>query len=114
MSTNIHFIAEREIIVKRTGKVDVQTQNLHVLQTRTPDTYKIINSADPKLAYIEYVLTEFDHDEQEPVYAEDDVFCERDPVGFKTFNAGKDHVAEFLQIIEQLEAEGYEIRAEAR
>lgn len=113
MSTNIHFIAEREIIVKRTGKADVQTQNLHVWQTRTPDTYKIINSADPKLAYIEWVLTEFDRDEQEPVYAEDDVFGERDPVGFTTFNAGKQHVAEFLQIIEQLEAEGWEIRAKA-
>lgn len=113
MSTNIHFVAEREIIIKRTGKADVQTQNLHVWQTRTPDTYKIINSADPKMAYIEWVLNEFDRDEQEPVYAEDDVFGERDPVGFTTFNAGKQHVAEFLQIIEQLEADGWEIRAEA-
>ena len=113
MSTNIHFIATREIIVKRTGKADVQTQNLHVWQTSSPDTHKIINSADPKLAYIEWVLAEFDRDEQEPVFAEDDVFSERDPVGFTTFNAGKKHVAEFLQIIEQLEADGWEIRAEA-
>lgn len=113
MSTNIHFVAEREIIVKRTGKADVQTQYLHVWQTSTPDTYKIINSADPKLAYIEWVLTEFDRDEREPIYAEDDIECICEPVGFTTFNVGKQHVAEFLQIIEQLEAEGWEIKAEA-
>lgn len=113
MSTNIHFIATREVIVKKTGKEDTQRIQLHVWQTRTPDTYKIINSADPILAYVEIILNEFDHDEQLPVYAEDDIFGEKDPVGFKTFNAGKQHVTELMKSIQTLEEEGWEINLEA-
>lgn len=113
MSTNIYFVAEREVIVKCTGNTEIQKQYIGVWQTPTSDTYKIMNSPDPKMAYVEWVLSEFDEDEEEPIYAEGVTFCEGEPIGFTKFNSGKEHAAKFLRTCEELEAEGWEIRAEA-
>ena len=113
MSTNIHFLASREITVNRTGKTDTQTRHLQVWQSNSEETRKIMQSTDPVQGYVDWVIRRFDQDEQEPVYAEDDVFGQRDPVRFETYNPGRQHAAEFLRTVEELRADGWDIKAEA-
>ena len=112
MSTNIHFHASRAVMVLATEKLDRQTVAINVWQTPTSVTRKIIAADDPVEAYVEWV-NEISVDEQEPVYAEDDFWHERDPIEFRTVNVGKEHAKEFLATVAAMKEEGYEIIAEA-
>ena len=112
MSMNICFVGVRDVQVIKTGKFEQQRVRLNVFQTPTLDTCKIANSPDPKQAYIQWVLSKFDRDEEELVFAKDDIFCEGEPIGTKIVNEGKLHVAEFLQTWIDLEQDGYEIVCE--
>ena len=113
MSTNIHFIATREVQVIKTGKINTQEIKFNEWQTPSDVTRKIMASADPVQAYKDWILTECSIDVETDVFAEDDIFQERDPIGKEVFNAGKEHVAEFEQWLNMCSEEGFEVRAEA-
>jgi len=96
MSTNLVIYAEREIFYKHpeTGELVPETQTEYwrdEWQTPTADTDRILASADPLEAYIEWArsvsksLTQF-------VYAEDDVFCVGEPIGTEMYNPADDHI----------------------
>ena len=112
MSTNIHFRAQRDIQVIKTGEITQEVRHLGVWQTPTEVTWEIKNSVDPIKAYADWVAAQTG-DEQEPIYAEDDIFSEGEPVGFETINVGKLAAAEFLEIVDIMQKEGFEIVAEA-
>lgn len=112
MSINIHFKAERKVQVIATGKIETQTVKLSVWQTPTDVTEKIIKSADPLEAYLEWVLR-VSVDYQLPVFAPDDIFGERDPIRYETENPGKDHVKALRENVKALQRQGYEIIASA-
>ena len=112
MSTNIHFHAEREIIVVKTGQKDIQRINFEqVWQTPTRVTLEIMKG-DPIQGYKNWVLSEWSEDEELEVFADDDVFCET-PIGTKIYNAGKEHVEAFEAWLTMCDEEGFEVRAEA-
>lgn len=113
MSTNIHFIAHREVKVIKTNRVSVQQIQFDELQTPTRVTHEIMASADRPQAYKDWVLRECSRDEEFPIYAEDDVFGEGDPVGVEIYNAGKEHIEKFEEWLKMCEEEGFEVRAEA-
>ena len=113
MSTNIHFIAHREIKVIKTGRVSVQEIQFDELQTPTCVTHEIMASADRAQAYKDWVLRECSIDEEFDVFAEDDIFEEREPVGKTIYNAGKEHIEAFEKWLTLCAEEGYEVRAEA-
>ena len=113
MSTNIHFIATREIKVVKTGKTTIQEIKFKEWQTPTRVTREIIGSADPIQAYKDYILRECSRDEEQLIYAEDDIWGEHEPIGKTIYNDGKDHVAEFEEWLAMCEAEGYTVSAEA-
>ena len=109
MSTNIHFAAEREVVVVKTGKTDIQRIYFDpVWQTPTQVTYEIMKG-DPIQGYRDWILRECSRDEILDVYAEDDYFEERAPVGQRIYNVGKDHVARFDEWLAMCEAEGYTV-----
>ena len=114
MSTNIHFFAHRSITVNKTGKVE--TQKIYVSpvwQTPSVATAEIIKCDNPIQGYVNWVLENFDRDQQTEVYADDDVFGEGEPVAFETRNEGREHVESFLKTVEKLIEDGWEIEAEA-
>ena len=113
MSTNIHFVATREVQVIKTVKIITQEIKFNEWQTPSDVTRKIMASTDPIQAYKDWILTECSIDFETNVFAEDDIFQERDPIGKEVFNAGKEHVAEFEQWIKMCAEEGFEVRAEA-
>ena len=58
MSTNIHFVAKREIsFKKKNGEVatDIQTDDFAVWQTPTSVTYQIMSSDDKINAYLKWI-----------------------------------------------------------
>lgn len=112
MSTNIHFRATRQVQVVKTGNIEEQAHYLDVWQTPSDVSRTIRASSNQVQAYFDWVLS-ISNDVEEPVYAEDDVFCESEPVGFETVNSGKAHIAELADEIQELEAAGFEIRVEA-
>lgn len=108
MSMNLTIAAERKVKVKGTGKVKKEYRRLSRWQTPTDVTYSIIAQADPLKAYCDWVLS-VSKDEEEPVYAKDDIFGEREPVGYRVYNAGKEHVEELQKKIQELVEEGWDI-----
>ena len=111
MSTNIHMYGIRDVQVVKTGKIEQQRHKISVWQTPTLDSYAIAKAADPVAAYIKWVEGR-SYDQEEPVYADDDVFHEGEPIGSETFNPGKEHIADLLKIIAALKEEGYDIVVE--
>lgn len=112
MSTNIHFRAQREILVIKTGRQEIQHVYFDQWQTPTEVTLRLMRSHDPIAAYRDWILS-MGRDEELGLYAEDDPFEEREPVGKMIYNASQDHVDEFDQWICTCQAEGYTVSAEA-
>lgn len=112
MSMNIAFVARRGIAVLKIGKLDVQeVWNNWVWQTPTEITYTIKNSDDPIQAYKDWVMT-FSKDEELPIYDDEGVWMEKEPVRFETYNAAKQHIERFQEWIDDMTQEGYTIEAE--
>lgn len=112
MSTNIHFYGIRDVQVIKTGRIEQQTRQIDVWQTSSADTRAIMAQPDPVRAYARWAADRTG-EVQEPKYAEDDIFCEGEPIGYETFNPGRMHAADFLKIVRMLRRDGYEIVAEA-
>ena len=115
MSMNIFITAERKITFKKKdGKRSgsVQKVEFSTYQTPTRVTYDILESKDPAQTYIDWVLAECSVDEEEPVFADDDIYGEGKPVGTAIYNAGKEHVEEFKAWIAQVEEDGFTLKFE--
>ena len=110
MSTNIHWTAIREIKVIKTNRKSTQEIHFNELQTPTRVTWEIMASKDPAQTYKDWVLRECSVDEEFPIFAEDDVFGEKDPVGVEIYNAGKEHIEKFDAWLKMCEEEGFEVR----
>lgn len=115
MSMNILITASRKITFKKkNGKRggEIQSGEFRALQTPTQVTYDILESNDPAQTYIDWVLAECSQDEIEPVFAEDDIWQEGDPVGTRVWNHGKEHVEKFRAWIKDVEENGFTVKFE--
>ena len=115
MSMNIMITASRKITFKKkNGKRggEIQSGEFRALQTPTQVTYDILESKDPAQTYIDWVLAECSRDEIEPVFAEDDIWQEGEPVGTRVWNHGKEHVEEFRAWIKDVEENGFTVKFE--
>lgn len=108
MSMNLYVEATREVTVTKTGKSSVQKISFGLWQTPTEVTYAILESPDVKQAYINWVKSNSSVDKY-PIYADDDLFRDREPIGYEDVNAGEDHIRELEEWAKTCEDEGYEI-----
>lgn len=108
MGMSIHIFAERECVVTKTGKKFTNQAVYGAWQTPTEATSKILASDDKIQAYKDWVLGTC-QDHNEPVYAEDDIFCIGEPVGTERYNAGVEHVKDFEEWLEFTDKEGYDV-----
>ena len=113
MSTNIYFNATREVVVVKTGRTDSQCVSFGTWQTPCIVTAQIMSSKDPVQAYKDWILAERFDELEEVVYADDDLFQEREPIGKTFVNPGKEHLAMFVEWLHMCEEEGYTVEAEA-
>jgi hypothetical protein len=113
MSMNVYITARREVVVVKTGEKSVQTEHFDALQTPTKVTYEIVGSANPIQAYKDWVReTGKECEREELVYADDDIFCERDPIGTEMYNPADSHLEDFDHWLESMEKNGYEVQIE--
>jgi hypothetical protein len=108
MSTNLHLYAKREILIVKTGKLDTQSIHYDLYQTPTKVTEKCLKSENILQTYFDYVMS-ISKDEVEDVYAEDDVFSEKSPIGKKIVNYSVDHIKSLNDFILDITSNGYEI-----
>lgn len=97
MSMNLHLAANLDAETKIGKKVITERFELH--QTPTRITYEILECKNNDLifqAYSGWILSIFD-DHFENVHAEDDFFCEKEPIGKEVHNRGKDHLKELKE-----------------
>lgn len=105
---NLHLSGKREVTVKKTGKTYKQTIDFDLWQTPTSVTIDACNSFNPKDFYISWA-SQFDEDEQDPIYADDDIFCEQTPIRYNIRNDFKSHIKELNEWWSMCEEEGYEV-----
>ena len=108
MSMNIQIKAVAKAMIIETGEEFDHSVNLPVMQTPTEVTERIMNSENKIKEYENYIRSIF-FEEEEPVFAEDDLFQEKEPIGYKTVNMGKEHLAELCNDITYYTNKGYEI-----
>lgn len=114
MSMNIYIVAERKItFTKQDGSIghDVQRRKFNAWQTPTATTHLILASANPGLAYIEWIQAQR-VERIQAFFADDDIFCEGKPVGFETVCEADEHVMELVDWMHAMEENGFEIKFE--
>lgn len=114
MSMNVYIYATRKAWTKNKAGKKVTFEDIvkfNAVQTPTSATHEILNSANPEAAYCKWVLAHFE-DQIEDVFADDDLFCERAPVGKQVFNYGREHVKRFNQWKSEVDEQGYTIKFE--
>jgi hypothetical protein len=113
MSMNILITATRKVTFKKkNGKRggEIQTVKFREWQTPTEITQEILASKDPAQAYIDWILRDCSVDVETPVFAEDDIWEQGEPVATTVFNPGKEHVEEFREWIKDVEDNGFTLR----
>lgn len=109
MSMNIFFEASRVIQVVKTGVTEVQKVQYQVWQTPTEITFQILRAEDPIQTYKDWVMTQSE-DIEEPVFAEDDLWEEGEPVGSIMRNDAKEHIAELDQWLAAMEQGSWTVK----
>ena len=116
MSMNIYITAVRNIWFNhKDGTVGSGTQvvdHFDAIQTPTRVTYEILESSNPAQTYIDWNKG-LGCDEEFPIYADDDIFCQGEPIGVSIYNRYEEHVEEFQEWLLRVEAEGYTVKYEA-
>ena len=106
MSMNIEICGKREITVNKTGAVEIQEWSRSAWQTPTEITYAILKSANPVEAYKEWVMTQ-SFELQDSVYAEDDIWREKEPIRFESYDPAKIECDSLTEWIAEITALGY-------
>lgn len=97
MSMNLHVNAELNAQTKIGKKII--TEKFDLWQTPTDITQQALKSNDVLSFYKNWVLSITEETEID-VYADDDFFYQRPPIGKETIHEGKDHLKELDQWIE--------------
>lgn len=108
MSMNFYIRGQREITVTKTGAVEIQHCDYQPFQTPTTVTNSLLASATPVEDYKAWVMSRA-RDEQEEVFADDDIFCDNAPIGTKTINYGKEECEQVDSWIAAVTAQGYDL-----
>ena len=113
MSMNIDICAERKVTYEVNGvtKTDIQEKDFGAWQTPTLVTYDILAQPNPLQAYIDWVVGMRDVQKM-PVYADDDVFCQEEPIGFEDYCAADEHIQELKSWLEEMKRDGYTVLVE--
>ncbi len=108
MSTNLHIIGVRDVTVNKTGEQSKQHISFNVYQTPTKVTRQLLASNDVIQAYKDWVNS-YRAEYEDPVYHEDDIFEEGEPIGFVTVCNEDEHIKSLDEFLKRCENEGYTI-----
>jgi hypothetical protein len=95
-------------VVKGKQKRFVDRSSFNLWQTPTEVTRRLLQEKDTLAAYCDWVRSN-SKDREFEIYAEDDIFQERDPIGVEVCNDGKDHIESLLEWVKESIEDGYRI-----
>ena len=108
MSMNIYITAVRNVTAKnKKGDIvhDKQVKKFEAIQTPSDVSYQIQDSENPKQTYIDFINNWREY----PIYADDDLFGEKEPIGIEQLSWTEEHINQFINWIEEYEEQGYTI-----
>ena len=105
MSMNVYIYAEYEVLNLKNKQKRTMQESFDAWQTPTEDTYRIVRSDDPIKAYCDWVL-KVSEEEVLELYALEDILSEGPVVGYETYHPGKDHIAELMELVENMQEIG--------
>ena len=102
MSMNLYVERSRNAtaVVKGKKKRFVDRSSFNLWQTPTEVTRRLLQEKDTLAAYCDWVLSSSVEYELK-IYAEDDIWQERDPIGVEVCNDGKDHIESLLEWVNE-------------
>lgn len=115
MSMNINICAERKAYARNKFGKRIQfadRRDFDCIQTPTKISNEIMaagNTESRLAAYRAYVIENCSDTLQEPVYAEDDLFCEDSPVGMVERNYGDEHLRALDLFLKTCDEEGFKV-----
>ena len=113
MGMTIFIEATREIFFKDKNlklKKDIQKEIfMDMWQVPGDICYEIINGETPFKTYCKWI-TDNSVIRELPIYAEDDFFNERPPIGIEKYDPAKEHIEEVTNWIEDRERVGFKIK----
>lgn len=113
MSMNVFITGKRNITVDKTGEKDTQTIIFNALQTRTNETYNIIQSDNPIESYRKWVREQIPGNyHMEPVYDIHDILGDGEPVEYHPYNFFEEHLNKFNKWVDVCEKKGYNVTIE--
>jgi hypothetical protein len=111
--TDLSLVAERDIFVKRTGKVDVQEEVLFEFMPKpsSDELESILKSDDPAKEYIDMLFKDAEGKEyEEPVYQNPfDGFHESKIIGTRLVNPHKDYAEIVKSKVDSYIKDGWDV-----
>jgi hypothetical protein len=111
MSIELFIEFSRDIFIPSINKSDVQKEqtNLWTGYMTNEDALRIYKAGDQFEEYFKFIRSVTEHTEpfDEPIFADDDWFCEKEPISYKRYIPAETHIAELKNTLRQYEAKGY-------
>jgi hypothetical protein len=120
LSHNIIISAIRSVRFTKpdgTEGTEPQREYFEPWQTPTSVTWDIVSASnqpagDPLAVYVNWINS-IDAKQIVEVYAEDDFWCEREPVDYEDCWPGRDHIRNLLEWIESVRSRGFIVQWES-
>jgi hypothetical protein len=112
MSMNVMIAAQRTVRFDTPVGVEgteTQSEFFGAWQTPTAVTFGILNSPDPAQVYMDWVMSTTST-VSTPVYADDDLWSEREPVSTEDSHPGEAHCAELAEWIDNVHSRGFDVK----
>lgn len=113
MSMNLYVEGTRDalVLVKGREKTIVDRTSFSLWQTPTVVTQDILSRPSIKEkveAYKQWARSQVEPYDED-VYADDDIFCEREPIGTKLYDPCEEHFAELDKWLQYCHDEDYDV-----
>jgi hypothetical protein len=115
MSTNIHFIAERNIEVQNESGRNIEIERVffkNIWQTPSVVTRQIMKSNNKPQTYKDWVLS-LSKDVIVPIYDGCDIFGDGPIIDYRMYNESSEHIKDFDIWLLDMEKRGFNIVVES-
>lgn len=117
MSMNVYITAVRKAFSfnKKGEKIEFEDhRKFNAWQTRTKVTMQIIEMGEIELQIKEYkkYIYSLREVKTQPIYAEDDIFGEREPIRYEEYCIADEHLQDFEEWVSDMDEQGFTISIE--
>lgn len=112
MSHNLYICGKRTAVVKTHPHIEFEdciNFSTHQTPTKITETILSVDSIEDQIDIYKKWVKSFLEPYKIPIYREDDIFCEYDPIDYQTYDPAQDHIKELNEFIEKCNTGFYKI-----